>query len=372
MIDFEETHDIYLSESKQHFNDREAGFGVLLFIVLQIAVIWVARLLIYGLGIAYTSVFSQVFSVLIESVFAICVYIICLRQKKNFVKCVGLNKKVNGKLIIICVFIAIVCLFGLSQISNMFAEFLELIGYQGSSSSINVETFWQLLLYTFLVALVPAVCEEIMFRGLVLNGLARNGKHLAVIVSALLFMLMHGSPDQTVHQFILGLIFGYIVYYTGNLFLTIIIHFANNFIVLVINYIYNLTNISSGSGASIVQIDLMSFIFSLLISIAIIAIAIYLLIIEVRRVSYFSNKLNGQPEYLSPKYIEVLTKKTIVDARERDAQQEEVADDKNVDIDVELDGSTEKLSGKALAYIIISVAYLGIDWIKALINGILR
>ena len=377
MVDFEENvKQIELPQTKNHFTDREAGFGVLLFVAIQLVVIWIARLLVNVLNVPYTSVFSEILSFVIEAVFVLSVYLISLRGKKNFIKCVGLDKKVNGKMVGLCIFIAAVCLFGLSQVSNVFIEILTAMGYHSSASSISVTTFWQLLLYTFLVALVPAVCEEIMFRGLLLNGLARCGKHLAIILSALIFTLMHGSPDQTVHQFILGIVFGYIVYFTGNLYLTIIIHFTNNFAVLVVNFVYNLINGAAATSAESISetasMSVVATIFSVIISLVIVAIAVYLLITEIRRLSVLSNHSNGAPQYLTEDEIAKLNLNAAMAGTNKEAQE---VKNESGEILVASNLSEKKdkqpLDKRAIVYLVCSIIYLGVDWILALINGFL-
>ena len=264
-----------------YFTDTESGFGVLLYIVLQFVIIYLARFLISS-GVAYDKIFSEILSFLIEIVFIACVLIISKTGKKNFFKATGLNKKISWKLVLSCLIISLLCLFGLSQVSNIFLEVLESLGYHSSASSISVETIWDLLIYTFLVAIVPAICEEIMFRGLVLNGLARCGKYFAIIMSAVLFTLMHGSPDQTIHQFILGVVLGFIVYYTGNLWLTIIIHFMNNFIVLVYNFIYNLAKSGGTDSAEATSaLNPIGKVISFIISAAIIVLAVHFLLYKI-------------------------------------------------------------------------------------------
>ena len=58
-----------------------------------------------------------------------------------------------------------------------------------------------------------------------------------MFVSAFLFTIMHGGPEQTVHQFILGVVFGYIFVTTGNLWVTILIHFFNNAIAVTLMFV---------------------------------------------------------------------------------------------------------------------------------------
>ncbi len=79
-------------------------------------------------------------------------------------------------------------------------------------------------------AIVPAFCEEFLFRGLILSALLPYGKKTAVIGSAVLFGLMHQNPGQMLYTVVLGVILAYVTLDSGSIWGGIIIHFANNFI----------------------------------------------------------------------------------------------------------------------------------------------
>ncbi|MDR0611845.1 MAG: CPBP family intramembrane metalloprotease [Planctomycetaceae bacterium] len=85
------------------------------------------------------------------------------------------------------------------------------------------------------VAIIPAITEEMLFRGIILGGLKNNySERKAVIVSALLFGLWHLNPWQFVSAFIIGLISAFICLRTGSLLLCIYIHFFNNALYVII------------------------------------------------------------------------------------------------------------------------------------------
>jgi sodium transport system permease protein len=85
-----------------------------------------------------------------------------------------------------------------------------------------------------LVALVPAVSEELLFRGLILSGLRPLGNRTALIVSSLLFAVAHASIYRLLPTLFLGLLLGWIVLRTGSLFCSILIHVLNNGIAVTI------------------------------------------------------------------------------------------------------------------------------------------
>ncbi|HMK73233.1 MAG TPA: CPBP family glutamic-type intramembrane protease, partial [Myxococcaceae bacterium] len=80
-----------------------------------------------------------------------------------------------------------------------------------------------------LVGLLPAVCEEACFRGVVLVGLGRTGSRwLAVVGSALAFGLFHFNPYHIVLATVLGLVLGYAAYESRSLLPGVLMHFVNN------------------------------------------------------------------------------------------------------------------------------------------------
>lgn len=88
------------------------------------------------------------------------------------------------------------------------------------------------------VVIIAPIVEELIFRGVIMNGFMRNyPKFLAIFFSALLFALFHLNPWQLPATFVLGLLLGWLMVRTHNILLCIIGHAINNFVVLItINY----------------------------------------------------------------------------------------------------------------------------------------
>ena len=78
------------------------------------------------------------------------------------------------------------------------------------------------------IALTPAICEETMFRGLVLSGLRKWGKWPAVLTSAFLFALAHASIYRLLPTLLLGILLGLVVWRTGSILCGVVIHALNN------------------------------------------------------------------------------------------------------------------------------------------------
>lgn len=81
----------------------------------------------------------------------------------------------------------------------------------------------------FLMALVPAICEELAFRGFIFGGLVRQkGRVRAVVITALMFGISHGVLQQSIAATIMGLLLGWVALRTGSVLPCILIHFTNN------------------------------------------------------------------------------------------------------------------------------------------------
>ncbi|MBR6001700.1 MAG: CPBP family intramembrane metalloprotease [Bacteroidales bacterium] len=88
------------------------------------------------------------------------------------------------------------------------------------------------------VVIMAPLFEEWMFRGMILRGLLRKMHPVwAIVISAFLFSLIHLNPWQGIPAFILGCVFGYVYWKTGNLWLTILMHATNNAIAVVVSSI---------------------------------------------------------------------------------------------------------------------------------------
>ena len=127
-------------------------------------------------------------------------------------------------------------LFSLGELNTLFISFLEKLGYTSSASVLPpLEGGW-LALTLLVVALLPAVFEETLFRGI----LARNmqgagwGTAVTILVSGALFSLFHGRPEQTIYQFLCGCCFALIAVRAGSILPTVLSHLINNAAILIL------------------------------------------------------------------------------------------------------------------------------------------
>lgn len=103
---------------------------------------------------------------------------------------------------------------------------------------INLDNPLELIVSIFVLALVPAVCEEALFRGGFQNYMHKaTGKlWLSVIVVSLIFSAVHFSAFGFLSRFVLGIILGLLFAYSGKLWLPILAHFINNATAVLVMY----------------------------------------------------------------------------------------------------------------------------------------
>lgn len=110
---------------------------------------------------------------------------------------------------------------------------------QGLTEAIvRMDSFPEMIYMILLVAILPAIGEELMFRGVIQKLLAIQFRnyHLGIWGSAFLFSAMHLQFYGFLPRLLLGVLFGYMMVYTGSIIYPMIAHFFNNFASLMIAY----------------------------------------------------------------------------------------------------------------------------------------
>jgi membrane protease YdiL (CAAX protease family) len=178
---------------------------------------------------------NSVSLIVMYGLFLAAFYICCsqLRVKKgNVARTVDLKlKEVSFWNMMLMVLLALLILGSYMLVVQGAVDIFTRVGYTPASGT-GPQSIPQYFMAVLVLCLLPAVIEELLFRGLILKGLMSMGKVVAVLGSALLFSLFHSNPDQTIFTFILGVVFALVVLKTGNLLYAMILHFLNNFAVI--------------------------------------------------------------------------------------------------------------------------------------------
>lgn len=101
----------------------------------------------------------------------------------------------------------------------------------------NVQT---VVLNLMLVAVLPALGEELFFRGVLqrLLGTWMKNIHIAIFISAFIFAAIHVQFYTFLPRMLLGVLFGYLFYWSGSIWIPILAHFFHNGIQILVMYLY--------------------------------------------------------------------------------------------------------------------------------------
>ncbi|WP_300888316.1 type II CAAX endopeptidase family protein [uncultured Clostridium sp.] len=158
---------------------------------------------------------------IITFIFPAIIYLIVTKQSARDV--LKLNK-LYFKDILLIILLAFVCqpiMTFFSLISQFFFE-----NEIGNFVTNIVESPYIVLL--LLIAVLPAITEEITIRGIVLSGYEDKNIYLSCIITGLLFGIMHLDPQQFLYATVLGVILALVVRITNSIFASILMHFLIN------------------------------------------------------------------------------------------------------------------------------------------------
>ncbi|MBQ9699969.1 MAG: CPBP family intramembrane metalloprotease [Lachnospiraceae bacterium] len=110
-----------------------------------------------------------------------------------------------------------------------------------------------------IIALIPAIVEEFIFRGVIFNSYKKRNPFGAVLLSAFLFGLVHMNVNQFSYAFVIGVIFALLTYATGSIIPSIIAHFVinGNSVVMshLLTYIQKGTQAVTETGSAMTPVD---------------------------------------------------------------------------------------------------------------------
>ena len=156
--------------------------------------------------------------------YAIVILLFFTVGKNPVLKTVG---KPSGKYFLLALILQF-GLFSLGELNGWFLKFLENFGYENKPLQLpsldGAGLFWTI----FTVALLPAVFEEMLFRGVIMDGVKPFGRVGAVLLCGALFSLFHQNPQQTIYQFCCGVAYALLALRSKSVLPTMLAHFANN------------------------------------------------------------------------------------------------------------------------------------------------
>jgi membrane protease YdiL (CAAX protease family) len=158
---------------------------------------------------------------------------------KSVFKTVNFSK-INFSTVLVSIGLGVVIFLMNIVVSSIFSG---IIGFTGYRTPLTFETqptpdwgITSFLLNVLLVAVLPAICEEFLHRGLLLQGTKHIGFTKSIIISSVLFGLIHFNIAQVSYAIVLGLVLGFASVVAKNLWVPIIMHFVNNFIAVYLDF----------------------------------------------------------------------------------------------------------------------------------------
>ncbi len=191
-----------------------------------------------------------------------CLLLAFFMRRSKWHEYLSLDKVINSKTILLSVLLILVAMpfTSLTYWINMqiplpeWAQTIEEDATAMINALLTMDSPMELILNLMIIALVPAIGEELLFRGIfqkVLSSTLRN-EHVAIWVTAFLFSMMHMQFEGFIPRFLLGAILGYLFSWSRSLWLPIIAHFFFNGIQVLLKYLAGdlLDNFDAGEAGN--------------------------------------------------------------------------------------------------------------------------
>lgn len=218
---------------RQKFNKNDIGasFGitVLAIIIVSLAVSFVSQIFKIDIN---NKAFNVTANILNTLAIGSAAFIYAAASRTNVVVATKMNVKPRLAHIGWGCLATLFLITFMVPLNNWIAQGIEAIGLPRPSVNIEMDVVSMIIS----AAVLPAFCEEVIFRGVIATSLENNKNKLASLaIVGGLFALFHMNPAQTVHQFVLGAFLALLIYRSGSLWVPVIVHFFNNIFVIILS-----------------------------------------------------------------------------------------------------------------------------------------
>ncbi|MEW9082810.1 lysostaphin resistance A-like protein [Caldanaerobacter subterraneus] len=196
-----------------------------------------------------------------EIVFVLIPVIVYLLIKRYDVKYVLRLNPLKSEFVLLLVLIAIAS-WGVSGFLAILTNyFLSKLGKVPVMQIPPAQDLNELIIQLIIFGLVAACCEEIFMRGLVMRSFEMRGSIKSVVITAILFAMLHLNVQNFLSILFLGTILGYVVYRTDSIFAGMIVHFTNNAISTILSYFISQSGMANVSGVERISIPFSAVLF---------------------------------------------------------------------------------------------------------------
>ncbi len=131
--------------------------------------------------------------------------------------------------------LSFVLIFGLNFLPAIFLTAMQELGYVMQEVPFpDTTTLFGFIAGVVCICIVPAIVEESIFRGVILRSFSQKSAWKGILISSALFALMHGSAQQTVYQFVVGIFLALVAIKSNSIYPSMLLHMLNNVISLLI------------------------------------------------------------------------------------------------------------------------------------------
>lgn len=230
-------------------------FGLIIGSVLGVIFPIVTGSDIMGLNsLRFMQISSQIFTFVLPPI------VYALLIKEDPFKALGFNKTT-----ITWLFLGVAMMYAILPLNSVFAEWNANIKFPDSMTDferllqdmqerateimerfVNVTSIGGLILNLFMIAGLAALGEELLFRSIIQTSLIKVCKnaHIGIIIASAIFSIIHMEFYGLLPRFVLGMLLGYMYYYSRSIWIPIAMHFANNGTIVFLYYLNNIGTIN--------------------------------------------------------------------------------------------------------------------------------
>lgn len=216
------------------YGEKFGGLAFFSFITLYIILSFVGQAVLSVLNLSSTAdiAVGALFSV-------ICMQVVLWAsgkfRKEKFIYTAKV-KKFDPAYLIPALLLSFGMLFGLGFVNYLVSDLVVSLGGKVTETTIPLNSVWQLLLFCFLLGVLPAFEEECFFRGLIFSSFKNSSVICGTLITSLCFAFYHGNVSQLVYQFIYGVCLALLAVRSKSVLPGIVAHLLNNVVILVLEY----------------------------------------------------------------------------------------------------------------------------------------
>ena len=165
-------------------------------------------------------------------------YTLFFKSKEGFIstfKDTHLSHGVSLKVLGLSFGLGVLAFFINIAVSTLFSGIISMFGYSQPNTGVADSSYTSLfpdwanfLIQIVTVAILPAFCEEFLHRGVLFRGIRQIGYKKAILISSLLFGLIHFNINQFFYAVVLGMLMALVSIVSKSIYPAMIIHFTNN------------------------------------------------------------------------------------------------------------------------------------------------